>query len=432
MINEEQERDRICEKVFQAVVKHRKTDVSSRIRDMLRKEKHYLTIFSNYELFIYALTVWATINRKEKEATDLFINTFYEEFKNTPKFKELIPMMLFDLVGLLDMVSISFEGTFFKRLLFQSEQDNERLIVGETGTGKQFFAKAFHLMGNRNKRPFQEINCVAIPEQMLESELFGHEKGAFTGADKQRKGLLELADDGIIFLDELGKMPKRLQAKILKAIQDKTFRRVGGNDTFPIKARFIAAVQPDDLKENILPDLKYRFGHPNNITVPSLYDRIKINPRAVIFSALNQVKRSMGVEKGIRINKQAVSLLCNYDYKGNFRELCTILEAGLTEALMDNRNEILPEDVTDILNTDKNNFVQNAEHELDSIKLKDVFDYAEDIKKTIIEKKISRVLNSGKNIKTALSEEGLNQEKDYQNFRKKVVNITGKNLKELI
>ena len=187
MINEAQEKDRIIEKVFQAVVKYRKTDVSSRILDILRKEQHYLTIFSNYEWFIYELMLWTTINRKEKEATDLFINTFYEELKNIPKFKKLIPMMVFDLVGLRDMVSISFEGIFFKRLLFQSEQDNERLIVGETGTGKQFFAKAFHLMGNRNKRPFQEINCVAIPEQMLESELFGHEKGAFTRGRQTKK-----------------------------------------------------------------------------------------------------------------------------------------------------------------------------------------------------------------------------------------------------
>lgn len=431
MINEEQERDRICEKVFQAVVRYRKTDVSSRIRDILKKEKHYSTLFSYYEMFIYWLMIWTIRHRKEEEATDLFKNTFYGD----PKLKEEIPIMACRLVGLNDVVYSSFDDNkFINQLLSYSDLSDELMIVGQTGTGKQLFARALHLMGNRNKKPFQEINCAAIPEQMLESELFGHEKGAFTDAKKQKNGLLELAGDGIIFLDELGKMSKRLQAKLLKVIQDKEFRRLGGDKILSIKeTRFISAVQPDDLKnDNILPDLKYRFGYPDYIKLPTLNERlVNAHPKSAIFSTLNQVKRSMGVEKSIKIKNEIVKLLCDYDYKGNYRELYSILRKGLREALMDNRDEILPGDVISILDIDKNNFVQNAEYDLDSIKLKDVFSYAEDIKKTIVEKKISRVLKSGKNIKTALSEEGLNQEKDYQNFRKKVVNITGKNLKNL-
>ena len=219
MIEEEQKRNSICGKVFQEINALQNNDnPKAQLFNILEKESHYSTMYPSYELFILDFMFWACMNRKEEQAKDYFKRIFYEDLKNSPKFNALIPLIACDLVGIRDMVSISFDDMktdhFFKRLFFDSEHDYELLIVGETGTGKQLYAKALHLMGNRNKKPFQDINCAAIPEQMLESELFGYEKGAFTGADKRKIGLIELAEDGIIFLDELGKMSKFLQAKI--------------------------------------------------------------------------------------------------------------------------------------------------------------------------------------------------------------------------
>lgn len=431
---EEKERDRICETVFHAITKLKNTEKDrSQIESILKKEKYYLTLFRNYELFILELMHWASRHRKEKEITDSFRYIFYDDLKNSP-LKVEIPVIACDLVGLRDVVFESaYDKQFINQLSAYSDLSDELMIVGDTGTGKQFIVRALYLMGNRNKNPLQEINCAAIPPLLLEGELFGYEKGAFTGANEKKQGLLEFAENGIVFLDELGKMSIGLQAKLLKTIQDKKFRRTGGTKDLTMNARFIAAIQPDDLKNNsILPDLKYRLGYPDYIRIPTLNERLKnILPRAVIFSVLNQVKRSMEVEKGIKLKNETVSLLCDYDYKGNYRELYAILRKGLREALMDNRNTILPKDLIDILNTDKTAYVKNSECDLNSIKLKDVLDYADNIKKKIIEKKISDIVKNGKTIRAALSEEGVYQEKDYQNFRKKVVNITGKGLKDL-
>jgi transcriptional regulator with PAS, ATPase and Fis domain len=438
MTSEERDRDQLCEKVYREITQKSKgsNDVKPKILEILEKGKSPL----HYETFTSDWIFWATEKGKRKEGKDFFINIIYDDFINNEKLRQSIPILACLLEGLTDMVTISItdgksdtEYKLLSRLFFESERNYELLIVGETGTSKQLFARAIHLMGNRNKKPFQEINCAGIPDTMLESELFGYEKGAFTGAVKQKQGLLELAGDGTIFLDELGKMPKNLQVKILKTIQDKSFRRLGGSASIPINARFIAAIQPDDLNE-ITPDLKYRLGYPGTtIQVPTLNERLLINPRGVIQSAWMEARQMMGLEEECPnpFNDSTVSLLSKHHYKGNFRELCSILVSGIRSAMMDKRAEILPIDISDILLANKEENFKRDESKLDSIMLKDIYDYAENEKKAILEKKVSAILKSGKDIKTALSEEGLNK-KDYQNFRKKFKTMTGKGFSDML
>lgn len=434
----EKVQDQLCEKVFDTITGG--TLSSDQVRNYILDTQIKEKLFDTYESFIIDFLFWAVEHGKQNKAEKLFVNIFYGDLKENIRvpFKYAIPLFACLLVGLHDIITIRMivgargpEDELYARLFFDSERDYPLLIVGETGTSKQLFARAVHLMGNRNKKPFQEINCAAIPEELLESELFGHEKGAFTGANKQKKGLLELAGDGIIFLDELGKMSIRLQAKILKAIDDKTFRRLGGDDEHKINARFIAAAQPNDLKKKILPDLKYRLRYPDIIKTQTVYERMQINAHGVIESALIVAKREMGFEEDFTIPDETVSLLSKYEYKGNFRQLRVILEAGMREALRDKRTEILKKDVIDILRADKEAQYKEDAIDIDAIKLKDIFDYAENIKIEIIEQKIAGILRSGKEIKTVLSGEGLN-DKGYQNFRKKFKTMTGKGFSDLL
>ena len=152
-------------------------------------------------------------------------------------------------------------------------QDVPVLITGESGTGKELVARAIYQHGRRAKAPFLALNCAAIPENLLESELFGHEKGAFTGADRRRIGKFEQCNGGTLFLDEIGDMPLALQAKILRVLQDQTFERVGGNETVRTDVRLIAATHRDlkawSAEGKFRPDLYYRLG-VFNIHLPPL------------------------------------------------------------------------------------------------------------------------------------------------------------------
>src|SRR6202011_3572989 len=143
-------------------------------------------------------------------------------------------------------------------------QDVPVLITGESGTGKELVARAIYHHGARAKAPFLALNCAAIPEQLLESELFGHEKGAFTGADRRRIGKFEQCNGGTLFLDEIGDMPLALQAKILRVLQEQAFERVGGNETVRTNVRLIAATHRDlkawSAEGKFRPDLYYRLG----------------------------------------------------------------------------------------------------------------------------------------------------------------------------
>jgi two-component system response regulator PilR (NtrC family) len=205
------------------------------------------------------------------------------------------------------------------------------LITGESGTGKELVARAIHYEGDRKDKPFVTINCGAIPENLLESELFGHQKGAFTGAVANKVGLVELADGGTFFLDEVTELPFNLQVKLLRFIQERNFRRVGGTAGISVDIRLIAASNKDVEKEvgegRFRKDLFYRL-NVIRINVPTLRER-KSDMPMLVKHFLEKYSEEHGKKiKGI--SEEAINLLVEYDYSGNVRELENAIERAVT------------------------------------------------------------------------------------------------------
>ena len=206
-----------------------------------------------------------------------------------------------------------------------SQTDSTALILGETGTGKDIVAQAIHKCSNK-KGPFITVNCAAIPSELLESELFGHEKGSFTGADKQRKGRFEQSSGGSLFLDEIGDMPLPLQAKLLRAIESKSIQRVGGTEDVKINLRLICATHRDLEKKvesgEFRADLFFRI-NVLPINVPSLAER-----RTDIPSLQNTLLANLKVDKSIKpiFTTDAITALCKHNWPGNVRELKNVIE----------------------------------------------------------------------------------------------------------
>ncbi len=200
------------------------------------------------------------------------------------------------------------------------------LLRGESGTGKELVAKAIHFMSTRAKEPFIKFNCASIPEGLLESELFGHEKGAFTGAMTMRKGRFELADRGTIFLDEIGDLPLTLQPKILRVIQEKEFERVGGEKTIHVNIRLIAATSRN--LEGLVSDGKFRedlYYRLNVVPVylPPLRER-QVDIPVLVEHFLKKYNEENG--KSVRIDPGALGAFLNYSWPGNVRELENTIE----------------------------------------------------------------------------------------------------------
>ncbi len=197
------------------------------------------------------------------------------------------------------------------------------LIRGETGTGKELIAKLIHLMSHRKDDPFIEVNCAAIPENLFESELFGHEKGAFTGASAKRKGKFELADKGTIFLDEIGELPLQLQAKLLRALQEKKITRVGGETDIKVDIRILAATNRD-LKKMVAKglfreDLYFRL-NVLELIIPPLRERRE----DIVDLAVHFLKKYNFND--ISFDADAMSQLVKYDFPGNIRELENLIQ----------------------------------------------------------------------------------------------------------
>lgn len=221
-----------------------------------------------------------------------------------------------------------------KRVLKQVEDvaatDATVLILGETGTGKELIARAIHRLSNRNGHAFVKLNCSAIPSGLLESELFGHEKGAFTGAIAQKIGRLELAHQGTFFLDEVGDLPLELQPKILRALQEKEFERVGGTRTIPVNVRLVAATNRDLAKmvstAEFRSDLYYRL-RVFPVTIPPLRERREDIPLLVRYFLDTHSKR-MGrhIET---IPHETMRTLVNWNWPGNVRELENFVERSV-------------------------------------------------------------------------------------------------------
>ncbi len=209
------------------------------------------------------------------------------------------------------------------------------LITGESGTGKELVARAIHRNGNAPEAPFVPINCTALPETLLESELFGHEKGAFTGAREKRFGKFEFAKNGTIFLDEIGDLSPSMQQKLLRVLQEREFERLGGNETLSIKARFITATNRDLAvlvdQGQFREDLLFRL-RVFDIQVPPLRDR-KLDIELLAYHFLQ--KNNKLLNKSIEgFTSDTIDVLMHYDFPGNVRELenivrkATILSAG--------------------------------------------------------------------------------------------------------
>jgi len=215
------------------------------------------------------------------------------------------------------------------------------LITGESGTGKELIAWAIHQESDRCEQPFQIINCGGIPETLMESELFGHKKGAFTGATQDKKGLFENAHKGTVFLDEIGELSLPIQVKLLRAVQDKVFKPVGSNQDIAVDIRIIAATNKNLEKEvingNFREDLFYRL-NVIEIKVPPLRER-KADLRALAQHFLEKYSREMGKEI-VKFSSYALDLLNKYDFPGNSRELENLLERSVA---LSTTNIILPD-----------------------------------------------------------------------------------------
>jgi len=229
----------------------------------------------------------------------------------------------------------------YKLIMQVAKTKTNVLITGESGTGKELIANSIHQESERSDQPFVVINCGGIPETLMESELFGHKKGSFTGATQDKKGLFEIAHRGTIFLDEIGELSLPIQVKLLRAVQEKVFKPVGGNEDISVDIRIISATNKTLEKEviagNFREDLFYRL-NVIEIKVPPLRER-KTDLRLLAQHFLEKYSREMGKEIS-KFSSYAIDLLNKYDFPGNIRELENLLERSVA---LSTTNIILPD-----------------------------------------------------------------------------------------
>ena len=229
-----------------------------------------------------------------------------------------------------EIVSVSPEMDKVKKLILKIAKSNSTVLIrGESGTGKELIARSIHKNSLRSNGVFQAVNCAAINENLLESELFGHEKGSFTGAVAEKKGLFEIADNGTLFLDEIGELDIALQAKLLRALQEKEIRRVGGVKEIGVDVRVLAATNRDLLKmteeKRFREDLYYRL-NVLSIEMPPLRTRITDIPVLIEYFLK---KHTRGTDRKIAISADARRVMENYSYPGNVRQLESAIERAI-------------------------------------------------------------------------------------------------------
>ena len=240
------------------------------------------------------------------------------------------------------------------------------LVTGESGTGKELIARAIHDESERSVKPFVAINCGGIPENLMESELFGHMKGSFTGATQDKKGLFAAAHKGTVFLDEIGELSMSLQVKLLRVVQEKSFKPVGSNEDIEVDCRIISATNKNLAKEVIegrfREDLFYRL-NVIEIKVPPLRER-KGDLKALAQHFLDKYSREMGKEIK-KLSSYAVDLMNKYDFPGNVRELENLMERSVA---LTSTNIILPESLA--LSVHKRRWIEGVEgkrYDLDDV-----------------------------------------------------------------
>jgi len=241
------------------------------------------------------------------------------------------------------------------------------LITGESGTGKELIAKAIHDESKRKDNPFVVVNCGGIPETLMESELFGHKKGSFTGATHDKKGLFEAADKGTIFLDEIGELTLPIQVKLLRAVQERVFKPVGSNEDVSVDIRIISAtnkkLEDEVIVGNFREDLFYRL-NVIEIKMPPLRER-KSDLRVLAQHFLEKYSREMGKEV-TKISSYAIDLLNKYDFPGNIRELENLMERSVA---LSSTNIILPDSLA--LSVHKRRWIEgfkNRRFDLDEVR----------------------------------------------------------------
>lgn len=233
----------------------------------------------------------------------------------------------------------------FKLIPRIAQSNSNVLIIGESGSGKELFANAVHNLSNRKNKNFVAINCAAFPEGLLESELFGHMKGSFTGAMYNKQGLFEIADGGSLFLDEIGEMPLNLQVKLLRVLENGTFRRVGGTNDIKVDVRIISATNKD-LKEEVeagrfREDLYYRL-NVVPLKIPPLRERKEDIPLLV-----NHFLKKLSASPK-KVTPEAMKIMIDYHWKGNVRELENVIERII---LLSDKDEITPTDLPSEIKT---------------------------------------------------------------------------------
>lgn len=267
----------------------------------------------------------------ERIPTEIIIRETTDNFKNYEKLvqeNEMLKQELSKKKGFEEIIGQSKAMLEIYDIIHKVADKNINVLVkGESGTGKELVVRAIHYNSSRQKGPFIKVNCAALPESVLESELFGHEKGAFTGAIQRRLGRFELANHGTLFLDEIGEMSLKTQAKLLRAIQEQEFQRVGGTETIKIDARIICATNVD-IEKNVREgsfreDLYYRI-NVVSIETPPLR-RHKEDLSLLVNHFLQKIEKELG-KKIKRIEPAAFDLFMEYDWPGNVRELKHILE----------------------------------------------------------------------------------------------------------
>ena len=260
------------------------------------------------------------------------------------------------------------------------------LITGESGTGKELIAKAIHEESKRKDHPFVVVNCGGIPETLMESELFGHKKGSFTGATSDKKGLFEAADKGTIFLDEIGELTLPIQVKLLRAVQERVFKPVGSNEDVSVDIRIISAtnkkLEEEVIVGNFREDLFYRL-NVIEIKMPPLRER-KSDLPFLAQHFLEKYSREMGKEV-TKISSYAIDLLNKYDFPGNIRELENLMERSVA---LSSTNIILPDSLA--LSVHKRRWIEgvkNRRFDLDEVRNGvSLDDILEDIERAYLEK----------------------------------------------
>ena len=258
----------------------------------------------------------------------------HEQYLASKQIKEEVSKKPVDLSKILEFRNIIGNSRLLKNLLdmvmMVAHSDTSVLLLGESGTGKEKIAEAIYNLSRKKGKPFIKVNCAALPASLIESELFGHERGAFTGAVEKRIGKFEQADGGTIFLDEIGEMPHEMQVKLLRVLQEKEIERIGGRNTIKIDVRIIAATNKNLEKEmaegRFRLDLYYRL-NVFPITLPPLRDRKEDIP-ALAFHFMRFYNDRIGKQVN-DISSEVLEKLMLYDWPGNIRELENLIERSI-------------------------------------------------------------------------------------------------------